>query len=103
MRFYGYFRHILAISEQKKSGLCFTINRLFLSYYRRDSNPYRVNLREILSLLQRLICRYQKTLVAFWWHFVGMCVFVLVSYFYMDIIRKKHGRKKKKDCRVKVG
>lgn len=39
--------------------------------------------------------------MAFWWHFVGMCIFVLVSCFYMGIIRESMGEKRKKIAGLK--
>ena len=43
---------ILAILGQREKRLTFAVSRLFSTYYRRDSNPYSLYDREILSLLR---------------------------------------------------
>ena len=44
------FSPILGILGQREKRLTFTVSRLFCGYYRRDSNPYSLYDREILSL-----------------------------------------------------
>ena len=58
--FTGILGIIKAFWAKRKAVYFFIVNRLFLSYYRRDSNPYSLNDREILSLL-RLPFRHCST------------------------------------------
>ena len=46
------FSPILGILRQREKRLTFAVSRLFCGYYRRDSNPYSLYDREILSLLR---------------------------------------------------